>query len=134
MLTEKKIKRRFAALLAFLFTMVYVLGLWLPEGQAMGGKPGEASLDTIHYVKGDHLYLEFRVKGVTLKAPKEGAKPEKGKGYIALLIDDEEVARIDRYAYVYKGLKPGKHVVKVILRTLDHKPYGVEHSFPIDVQ
>lgn len=129
-----KLKRRTATVLAFLFASVYVIGLWLPEGQAMGGKPEAASLDAIHYVKGDKLYLEFRVKGVTLKAPKIGAKAEKGKGYIALLIDDEEVAQIDRYAYVYKGLKPGKHVVKIVLKTLDHKPYGVEHTFPIDVQ
>lgn len=86
-----------------------------------------------HFVKGNKLFLEFRLKHFDLSKEKLGRKSVYGEGHIHLFIDGKKVADITRGAYVYTGLPAGTYRVKVELAHHDHQPYGVGEEFTITI-
>jgi hypothetical protein len=104
------------------------------QGEIVSAVAPTPEFEVLHHVKGSKLYLEFRINHFQLVKEKMGQKPYYGEGHILLYVDDKPVAHIYKSAYVYAGLQPGSHKIRVELVHNNNESYGIGKEFPIVIR
>jgi hypothetical protein len=72
---------------------------------------------------------------LTISAEHYGKEEVPGEGHAHVYVDGERVSALKTTdPYTVENLKPGKHKIKIDLQQNDHKPYGVEKKFDVEVK
>lgn len=93
----------------------------------------EIELRVAYQVNGDELHLDFKLTNFELSLENMGRKNSPNQGHIHLYVDGEKKAKIFEPQYVFKGLPPGSHQIKIELAHNNHEPIGINEVFSIDI-
>lgn len=93
----------------------------------------ERALKVNHEIKGKDVYIECLIDSFTFVKAQARKHHVDGEGYLLLYIDDEKVDKLYERAFIVKGLREGKHTLKIELVRNDDLPYGLEEEITVEI-
>ncbi len=78
-----------------------------------------------HYIKGKNVFIECIVKGASFR--EKEAK-------IIVYLDGEKKEEVNHAAFILKGLKPGKHHIKLVLQKEESTKASAYKEFNIEIK
>ncbi|PLR84088.1 hypothetical protein CVD25_12780 [Bacillus canaveralius] len=83
-----------------------------------------------HHVKGNNVFVECFVTGISFRAPHETGK-EQGK--IVVYVDGEKREEVTAAAFIIKDLSPGTHRIKMELVNPYNQPYQLKNEIHVTI-
>jgi hypothetical protein len=78
--------------------------------------------------------VKVTTRGVRIVDPAlSGEKPIKGQGHLHYQVDDGPVIATTAPKLSFHGLKPGSHIISVMLAANDHSPLGPEQKLDVSI-
>ncbi|MEH7222437.1 hypothetical protein V7112_01390 [Bacillus sp. JJ1566] len=91
----------------------------------------ERTLQVVHHVRGNDVYLECIIPNFTFK--QSGGLKKEGEGHLNIMIDGKKTEKISTAAFIIKGLSRGEHTLKIQVVHNDLTTYPLEHTIHIHI-
>lgn len=91
------------------------------------------TLDVRLEMDGDQVTVTV-LTDMTISAEHYGQARQAGEGHIHMYLDNDPKITVDTPNYVFSGLAPGKHTLKVSLHNNDHTPYDVTQTREFEIE